>query len=526
MLAWMLYVVVVTILLSGAALAAERSAQIRRAPTRWLWGASIIASLLVPTVIASVSIQIPSLSSVLDHAVPNRLIPLRQMTSAALAPSVWLTAAAGRVSAAPGLDVMLERGWIVASAALFLAILFSGAQLHRRKRHWDRRTIAGVPVYVSEDVGPAVVGLLHPQIVVPRWIAGAAPETQKLVLAHEQSHLDANDARLLAIAVLLIVTMPWNLPLWWQLWRLRFAIEVDCDARVLKGGHDVSRYGQTLIMVGERQSTSIAVVAAMSESKSHLEQRLHKMLWKQRKFAWASATALACLGVVLAASAAEVSPPNADRDGKSEMHEISLAPAALEGDVGFYKLGENAVLTVTRNGAQLSAQLTGQPAAPIYARSRTEFFYKVVNAQLTFIPDAAGRATSVTLHQNGQTLSLPRIDAAAAQQISDRLTARVKAQTQSPGTEAALRRLIDGVMTGKPDYDAMTPALAAVVRKQMPAMQPGMASLGPVRSIKFLGVSSQGLDSYNVMHERGALHWMIGLDAQGKIAGALVTPGP
>ena len=47
-------------------------------------------------------------------------------------------------------------------------------------------------------------------------------------------------------------------------------------------------------------------------------------------------------------------------------------------------------------------------------------------------------------------------------------------------------------MTGKPDYDAMTPALAAVVRKQMPAMQPGMASLGPVRSIQFLGVSNQG----------------------------------
>ena len=96
------------------------------------------------------------------------------------------------------------------------------------------------------------------------------------------------------------------------------------------------------------------------------------------------------------------------------------------------------MLTVTRNGAQLSAQLTGQPAFPVYPRSRTEFFYKVVNAQLTFIPDAAGRAASVALHQNGQTLSLPRIDAAAAQQISDRLTARVKAQTQSPGTEAAL----------------------------------------------------------------------------------------
>jgi len=118
---------------------------------------------------------------------------------------------------------------------------------------------------------------------------------------------------LLAIAILLIVAMPWNLPLWWQLRRLRFAIEMDCDARVLKGGHDVSRYGEALIMVGERQSSRIAVVAAMSESKSFLEQRIRKMLWKQKKFAWVSGAALAGLGLVLAASAAEVSPPNAPR---------------------------------------------------------------------------------------------------------------------------------------------------------------------------------------------------------------------
>ena len=171
--------------------------------------------------------------------------------------------------------------------------------------------MAGASVYVSEDVGPAVVGLLRPRIVVPRWITQAGPETQALVLAHEQSHLDANDAQLLTVAILLIVAMPWNLPLWWQLRRLRFAIEVDCDARVLKGGHDVSRYGATLVMVGERQSGRMVTVAAMSESKSFLEQRIRKMLSTRKKFAWASAMAMGGLGFVLAASAAVVSPPNA-----------------------------------------------------------------------------------------------------------------------------------------------------------------------------------------------------------------------
>ncbi|THD60228.1 M56 family metallopeptidase [Phenylobacterium sp.] len=319
MLAWMVYVVVVCLILGLAAFAAEQSAQMRKAPTRWLWAASICASLILPVVISSVSIQLPRISSESARspaAAPAAPVPLRQMTARAIQPSAWLGVQTQRRAAALDADAILTRAWLAASGLIFLGILFSGVQLHRHKRAWERRVVAGASVYVSRDVGPAVVGLLRPHIVLPRWIAEASPETQALVLAHEQSHLDAKDAQVLAIAILLIVAMPWNLPLWWQLRRLRFAIEVDCDARVLKVGHDASRYGETLILVGERQSGHVALVAAMSESKSFLEQRIRKMLSKQKKFAWASAGALAGLGIVLTASAAEVSPPNAARPAR------------------------------------------------------------------------------------------------------------------------------------------------------------------------------------------------------------------
>lgn len=312
MLFWMVYVAVVTLILGCAALAGERSAQIRKAPTRWVWAASLVASLVLPVVMSSVSIQVPRLSGPTDdQAAPRAAVPLRQMAIGAVQPSAWLDAEAGHVAARPDVDTLLTWSWRAASGLMLLAILGNGALLHRRKRAWARQTLAGAQVLVSEDVGPAVVGLLRPCIVVPRWIVGAEPQTQTLVMAHEQSHLDADDARLLAVAILLIIAMPWNLPLWWQLRRLRFAIEMDCDARVLKGGHDVAVYGETLVMVGERQSAPLAVVAAMSEPRSFLEQRIHKMLQKKMKFAWASATALAGLGFVLAAGAAEVSPPNA-----------------------------------------------------------------------------------------------------------------------------------------------------------------------------------------------------------------------
>jgi hypothetical protein len=201
------------------------------------------------------------------------------------------------------LNSILVWGWGATSGLMLLAILFNSAHLHRRKRAWRRHLMAGSLVLVSKDFGPAVVGLARPCIVVPQWIAEAPSQTQAIVVAHEQSHLDARDAQLLAVALLLILAMPWNLPLWWQLHRLRAAIEMDCDSRVLKDGADVSVYGETLVLVGERQSSRLAVVTAMSEPTSILERRIRNLFARRKKFGWVSATALAAVGAAMAASA-------------------------------------------------------------------------------------------------------------------------------------------------------------------------------------------------------------------------------
>ncbi len=61
--------------------------------------------------------------------------------------------------------------------------------------------------------------------------------------------------------------------------------------------------------------------------------------------------------------------------------------------VGTYQMPANAELSVTLDGSQLMAQLTGQPAFPIFAESETLFFYKVVEATLEFQKDASGAVT-------------------------------------------------------------------------------------------------------------------------------------
>lgn len=81
--------------------------------------------------------------------------------------------------------------------------------------------------------------------------------------------------------------------------------------------------------------------------------------------------------------------------------ETTVDAKVLDGYTGLYELAPNFVLTVTREGTQLFAQATGQPKFEIYAESDRKFFYKVVDAQITFQTDEQGRATGLTLHQNG-----------------------------------------------------------------------------------------------------------------------------
>jgi D-alanyl-D-alanine-carboxypeptidase/D-alanyl-D-alanine-endopeptidase len=78
--------------------------------------------------------------------------------------------------------------------------------------------------------------------------------------------------------------------------------------------------------------------------------------------------------------------------------------------VGQYKFsGIDATMKVTRDDGHLFAQLTGQQSFEVFPESETNFFYKVVDAQLTFVKDSAGKATDVILHQNGRDLKFTKV---------------------------------------------------------------------------------------------------------------------
>lgn len=526
MLAWMLYAIMVSLLLSVGAFLAERAARLKRIGTRWIWVTAIITSVLLPTLISSVAIELPN---VLGERVASKIVVLRQATTLTLSPAIWMTGESEPASWRVANDT-IRNLWLGVSVAMLLALIASGLQLFIRKRRWQRDTVAGASVYVTPDVGPAVVGLLRPHIAVPRWVTMALPSHQSAVIAHEQSHLEARDPLLFTFALALLVFMPWNLPLWWQLRRLRYAIEIDCDARVLNGGVDPAHYGETLIAVGERQSAYIGAVAAMSESKSFLEERIEHMIRKPVRWRRLGAATLASVAIAVTALAAQVSPPNADSPaptaaapGKKERKEIKLPASTLDRYVGTYQFMYGQFYTVRRKGDGLESQMTGQSWIDIFAESETSFFLKVVDAQLDFVSDG-GPASSVVLHQGGGNFTMVRTDESTVAQAKADIAARIASNTPAPGSEAAARKFITAAQSGKPNYEDMSPGLADAVRAQTPQLTPALQSLGAVQSIEFQRVGDGGWDVYRVKFANGSLMWRIGLAEDGKVNYALVLP--
>ena len=87
---------------------------------------------------------------------------------------------------------------------------------------------------------------------------------------------------------------------------------------------------------------------------------------------------------------------------------IAMPAESLEAYVGTYQLAPTFAITIRRNGAGLEAQATGQGANPIFPSARDEFFFKVVEARVSFQRDSTGKVMRLVLHQGGRDMPAPR----------------------------------------------------------------------------------------------------------------------
>ncbi|MHC4042635.1 M56 family metallopeptidase [Bradyrhizobium sp. 23AC] len=77
--------------------------------------------------------------------------------------------------------------------------------------------------------------------------------------------------------------------------------------------------------------------------------------------------------------------------------------------------------------------------------------------------------------------------------------------------EAMLRRYIEGVGRGQPDYEHMTSEVADITRQQLPFDQAILARLGALRAVSFRGVTALDSDIYIAQFANGSAEWRIGV---------------
>lgn len=286
---WIGWLLLFTVCLAGMAVALEPLVRSAKRAGRWVWVGVFVAAVVGPVVVA-----------------------VRPEARVAVAP-VTIPAPTGGVAplpvAGPSLDVVLGVAWLALSAGMLALLLAGLAHLARERRRATRERIAGCDVALTSTIGPGAVPFGHPRILVPRWIADLPASAVHGLVLHEAEHVRVGDARLLVGAVVVVSAMPWNPALWYALRRLRTAIELDCDARVLAQGMDVRAYAQLLLQVAARGTRRpLPPLLALASGTTQLETRIDAMT-TTRRLTRAQRTTMMVAAAALALLACEARRP-------------------------------------------------------------------------------------------------------------------------------------------------------------------------------------------------------------------------
>jgi TonB family protein len=375
--AWLAYSLLVSGLLAVAAWVAERAVRAQGWPGRWPWALAMAGSLGLPLAAwlrpAPEVGPVPSSGLVMPGAYVMEALPVLATESAS-----------GRLS----VEAIVLVGWAAVSATLLLYLAIAAWRVRSEGRRWRRDEVDGVEVLVSRSTGPAALGLVRGRVVLPEWALSLDERLRRLLVLHEAEHVRAGDPQLAVAGLVVCALVPWNLPLWWQLSRLRLAIEMDCDARVLRRSGDHASYGSLLVEVGQRRAR---LAVGLAESRSMLERRIRMITKTTTGRRTLRALGLGAASGLVLAVACETPPPTGLADASSRPQEPDQALTAarsLPCEPLFYVDGEvtdraalaavdpdviEAVEIRTRGGASLrasevrfeglDAEAAGQPDA-------------------------------------------------------------------------------------------------------------------------------------------------------------------
>lgn len=241
---------------------------------------------------------------------------------------VLVASSAAAATTGLGADAWIAVGYLLVAVALGLAWGLARRRLSGAMA--DTRPVPpslvgasvshapSAPLRAHASLGPVVVGLWRPVIVIPEvLLASEQAPALVAVLAHERAHVARRDPLLHAVVqVACIVAWP-LLPVWIAARQMRQLCEMACDERAL-AGRDLDgrrRYGELLVDMADGQ-TRVAAHALAPSFGSELRARIHALRWRHRWPVLAQALMIVGLGggLVACSGTATEAPPLKDTE--------------------------------------------------------------------------------------------------------------------------------------------------------------------------------------------------------------------
>ena len=362
MIAWTIaQIALLGALLALAAWGAESALRAAGRPTRWAWIGALVMLVALAALapvqamrerVVTTPVVLPAATMTTNIiAGPTGLLATLGATWREVTAAVTRTAQQGwsawHATVPAGTDRALLTVWLIASVTLLVVFAAVHLRFQRRRAQWPIGTVHGTTVRIAGDVGPAVIGVTKAEIVVPQWLLTRDDREQQLVLSHEREHVRLHDPLLLAMAQATIVLLPWHPAVWWMASRLRLAVELDCDRRVLQRGASARDYGTLLIDLTDHRTGFGAALPAFSCTPSHLERRLIAMTPKPLRYPLVRALSTGALASLALLAACEAKmPTNAEVSG--------MTAASVTSIVGNAALMDTTAATYFVDGKELT----------------------------------------------------------------------------------------------------------------------------------------------------------------------------
>lgn len=495
----------------------------------WLWFAASAKFLIPFALLSSAGEKLALYWAAPSVSLPFYLDPaMVQMTAA---PFTQVAASSAPAMPAFGWPTFgwLIFGWQGPAGALWLAgtAVFAARWAHN---WWKMRALlraseavpirSRVPVCITAlPVQPALVGVIRPQILLPRTALTDLPDTElEAVLAHEVCHWRRGD-HLWTLVHRIVEILFWFHPLvWWLGGRLNREREHACDEAVLAGGYAPKDYAASLISVCALHLRRPGLVAG-EMTGADLKARIDAILACPpalplgfRRKALIGVAALTCAALPLGAGFA-ASGNIADSD---IIHNTQHPPSEA--------LLRKAITELT--GAAASRAVSAKIDTAFPARQFRLHRYLIqwgALKTLTFShTDTQGDDQYEAVFAQGRAYFVvhPAPDGHTLNKMGFHvMVTRDPAARPHPGTQDAVRGYIMATEKGVTDYSAMTPDFASVARHAGPVTRHYLQKWGPFRSITFLDQDDNGLDVFRVRFQRGWSDWRIAPLSNGKIWG-------